>query len=631
LLCGLGGPAAAQAQTNIFTTIGITTADTRGNGQIYPPEDPFSLRAEGMPLSRTVTVPRDDDRDNVPLRMPDTTGTKPNLAGMNGQTFALFAGHHGPYTKLHFFGMTADGGPAGGDFTLGYSDGSTATVRVLWPDWCSGSDDRAHWAIGPIDGRYRKSGGDGAPCGIFHAPVDNPQPGKTLVSVKLPPATDPAGDNTRSYLMALTLEDADGRFKLPDLSGEVTAPGDETPPTTEHALAPTAPDGGDGWYRSPVQVTLTADDGTGGSGVEQLLYSIDGGDQQFYDGAFTVSGDGAHVVEYGAVDRAGNLETLNAVTVKVDGSGPVTAAKLTPGTPLGGGGWYDSAVTVALGATDGGGSGVSAAEYRVGAGPWTPYTAPITIADAGAHTLEYRSTDVAGNLEAPKAMPLRIDATAPVTSALINGAPPLLAYAGGARVAFARDDGEGSGATTTHYRLDEGAWTDYVGAVDVTALGAHRVDFRSVDAAGNIENFKTVTFTVTAVPQAAPGPGAQTPPAPRPRPFASIEDLDRKYATLTALRGGRATVRVACQAVDRGTLSLKVTRAVAKRHKLASTTLASRSVRCGAQGRAAVTLKPSSKVRRALARSKRSVRATLTLRFGGVRDTQTVTFSRGKS
>jgi hypothetical protein len=84
--------------------------------------------------------------------------------------------------------------------------------------------------------------------------------------------------------------------------------------------------------------------------------------------------------------------------------------------------------------------------------------------------------------------------------------------------------------------------------------------------------------------------------------------------------------------VDRGTLRLTVTRAVAKKLALASTTLAGGSIRCGDEGRGMLTLKPSAKVRRALAKAKGSITATLALRFAGAaQDKQTVTFRGEKS
>ena len=101
--------------------------------------------------------------------------------------------------------------------------------------------------------------------------------------------------------------------------------------------------------------------------------------------------------------------------------------------------------------------------------------------------------------------------------------------------------------------------------------------------------------------------------------------------TLSALRGGQFKFNVSCQGVERGTVTLTVERAVARKLKLKSGTLARKVLRCGDEGRATVSLRPSAAVRKALARSKTSVRAKLTLRMtGAAADTQTVTF-RGKS
>ena len=63
----------------------------------------------------------------------------------------------------------------------------------------------------------------------------------------------------------------------------------------------------DGVYTSDVTVTLTsADDITG---VSAIYYKLDGGPQTTYNGPFTVTAEGAHTVEFWAVDNAGNVET----------------------------------------------------------------------------------------------------------------------------------------------------------------------------------------------------------------------------------------------------------------------------------------------------------------------------------
>ena len=60
--------------------------------------------------------------------------------------------------RLHFFGTTADGGPAGGDFTLRYDDArrrpSTSSSRT----GAAAATPPAHFAIGPLTQRYRDDG-----------------------------------------------------------------------------------------------------------------------------------------------------------------------------------------------------------------------------------------------------------------------------------------------------------------------------------------------------------------------------------------------------------------------------------------------------------------------------------------
>jgi hypothetical protein len=634
--------ASLLAETNLFDTVGITTNATRGNGQIYPPENPYSLPAEQMPPSGTVGAAPNDDPDNVPVRMPDTSGTKPNFAGFKGQVLTLRDVDQKAYTKLHFFGTTTDGGPAGGTFVLRYSDDTTANVPVQFPDWCNlGSFTDAHWAIGPLNGRYRKNTtGDGARCGIFHFPANNPQPGKTLVSVTLPSGTSGStGANTRSYLMGLTLEAAGGIFTAPDLSGTVAFPDDNKPPTTEASFEPGEPDGDGGWYTGAVRVTLKGTDEAGGSGVEQMMYRIDGGPPQGYGGPFDYTTEGEHSFEFRSIDAAGNAETYQSVTLKVDTQAPATTTEVTPGKAVGGDDWYDTTVSVRLDSADGAGSGVAeqATEYRLDGGEWTTYEQPVQVAEAGVHTLEYHSADVAGNEEETKSLTLKVDQTAPTTTLRINGAEPFAEYPSAVRVSLARTDGDGSGAAATEYRVDGGEWTGYdqAGAFDVSGNRGHKVDYRSIDLAGNVENFKSVIFvirppatqpSVVVLPQATP--------APAPKPAAALEQISAKRSTVSALRGGRFRVSVSCQAVDRGTLRLTVTKAVARTLKLKSTTLAAGALRCGAEGRATLTLKPSSKVRAALAKARGSITATLALRLTGsagvARDTQNVTL-KGKS
>jgi hypothetical protein len=80
-----------------------------------------------------------------------------------------------------------------------------------------------------------------------------------------------------------------------------------------------------GWKNKAVAVTLTASDGSGGSGAAAISYTLDGGPTQTYGGAFTVSGAASHVVTYWAVDAVGNTGSPTTGYVNIDLSAPSSA------------------------------------------------------------------------------------------------------------------------------------------------------------------------------------------------------------------------------------------------------------------------------------------------------------------
>jgi hypothetical protein len=385
--------AAAQAPADsLFTTIGITRLETRGNGEIFG-NPPYSLPAGEMPASNTVVVPPNDASDDVPLRMPDTSGNVPNLAAFRGQRLKLTDEEQKPYAKMHLFGTTTDGGPAGGTFTLHYSDGSTQSIEVQFRDWCADPQDTPanHIAIGRLTKRYTRTGQDGARCSIYHVPA-NAQAGKTLVSVSLPSSTTPGNPPIQSYLMALTLEEPAGGFVTPDLS---TGLQDTNAPTTTATTRPTRPFGTDGWHDGAVTVTLTANDGAG-SGVAATRYRVDGGAWQTYGGPVTIADAGVHELAYFSADAEGNAEAVRSLRVKVDMTPPVTSARLNGAAPRA---EYVGAVRVALIRTDGEGSGAVATEYRIGEGGWTTYAGSFDLEGLGGHRIDFRSRDLVGNAE----------------------------------------------------------------------------------------------------------------------------------------------------------------------------------------------------------------------------------------
>ncbi|WP_247676623.1 Ig-like domain repeat protein, partial [Micromonospora sp. M51] len=154
-------------------------------------------------------------------------------------------------------------------------------------------------------------------------------------------------------------------------------------------------------------------------------------------------------------------------------------------------------MTITLtGADEAGGSGLASTEYQLdGATTWTAYTAPVAVSGDGEHELRFRSTDKAGNVEATKTVSVKIDATAPVTTATFAPANDAGWHNGTIPVVLASTDA-GSGVKTVEWSLDGGAWTPYTTPVEVTGDGQHELLYRSTDKAGNAETLKSAVLKI---------------------------------------------------------------------------------------------------------------------------------------
>jgi flagellin-like hook-associated protein FlgL len=181
---------------------------------------------------------------------------------------------------------------------------------------------------------------------------------------------------------------------------------DGAAPATTAILSGTL--GLNGWYTSPVFVTLTATDDL--TGVASTTYRIDGGAWQTYAGPFVEATDGVHTVEFFSTDMVGNAEAPQSTTVWIDSETPTTSASFS-GT-AGDNGWYVSDVTVTLSASDLT-SGVDTITYRLDGGSWQTYVVPSVVGE-GQHLLEYQATDMAGNSETLQSVPVKVDTTPPV-------------------------------------------------------------------------------------------------------------------------------------------------------------------------------------------------------------------------
>ncbi len=278
---------------------------------------------------------------------------------------------------------------------------------------------------------------------------------------------------------------------------------DKTPPTV--SFTPTGTPGANGWYTSPVALSISAEDAL--SGVAGIEYSLDG--NSWTPGSSLNLGDGEHTVEARATDNAGNLSAVTPATttgLQVDTTAPVLSLALSG--ILGKNAWYVSNVTTTASVADAT-SGVALTEYSVDGNTWETGTR-VTVSADGSHSVRFRVTDQAGNQSAD-ARSFKIDQTKPL-SAFIS---PLEGSSGTVASGEFELNGRSSDATAglaaVQISTDNGStWT----ALTPTSTGDWRylwdtrrnpnnlypVLARAEDLAGNVESSAQVTLLLANQP-----------------------------------------------------------------------------------------------------------------------------------
>ena len=163
---------------------------------------------------------------------------------------------------------------------------------------------------------------------------------------------------------------------------------DKSEPTTTDN-APT------GWQSGDFQLTFSASDQTGLSGVDYTEYKVGSGD--WTRGTSVTLGEGSHTVLYRSADNAGNVEQHETATVNVDKTAPAATVS-APATTS------DESVTV-TGTVSDTGSGVSS--LTVNGAEVTPaadgtYSTSVAVA-CGTNTITAIVTDGVGRTHSPTA------------------------------------------------------------------------------------------------------------------------------------------------------------------------------------------------------------------------------------
>jgi peptidoglycan/xylan/chitin deacetylase (PgdA/CDA1 family) len=317
----------------------------------------------------------------------------------------------------------------------------------------------------------------------------------------------PAGATHVSVGMGLTTS---GTLTMDDFTLSDNAPPADTTAPTSSITCNTRTDGDgciSGYYNDTVQVALTADDGFG-SGVASIRYTTDGStptqtNGNTYDGAFSVASPGA-TVKWRAYDQAGNAEGVHSQVIRIDTRAPTSS--ITCNSAACQSGYYAGAVSVALSATDTGGSDVREIRYTTdGSDPTATsgqsYVGAFSV--SATTTVKYRAFDHAGNAEDVQAQTVRIDSDPPTSSITCNGAAcsdqtytssvsvglDATDNVGGSGVSMIRYTTDGSDPTQTHGNI-------YVSPFEFTVDTTTTVKYRAFDNAGNAGPLNTQVIRV---------------------------------------------------------------------------------------------------------------------------------------
>ena len=272
------------------------------------------------------------------------------------------------------------------------------------------------------------------------------------------------------------------------------------------------------------------DEGVVSSGIERLEYSLNSGEWTPYQSSFALSSldDGEVLIKFHAIDRAGNIEPDQTLSVTIDNTPPVSMVVIDDPKYIDADMTYITSSTILRIETTDTGAGVERVEYRIDTSPWQIY-APFKVAGEGVHTIYYRASDYLRNASETGSLQVIVDDTPPVTELSISGprydSPAGILFVSSNTVFTLSATDDLSGVASIEYRIDGGQWTPYA-PFGISVEGEHTIEFRSRDNLGNTEEIKSVKVTVdNSPPSTEISPGEPKFSSPDGRLFVSSKTL----------------------------------------------------------------------------------------------------------
>lgn len=268
---------------------------------------------------------------------------------------------------------------------------------------------------------------------------------------------------------------------------------DTQPPALSASIQGTL--GTNSWYNE-ARLLASATDPTPGSGISAIEYDLDNtGWTAFPDNGVLNLPDGKHDVSIRTVDTAGHSASAEK-SFWLDSAPPAIA--IDPRGTLGLNNWYVTSIDVSAEASDNT-SGVEMFEYALNGSAWSPYTAPLILAD-GSHSVSFWAQDKAGLVKQVD-QNYHIDTRAPQIAGSISGTPGINGWYVSEVIlsASAADILPGSGVDLFTYNIDSAGEVSYVDPI-IIPDGIHHIKLTVQDKAGLTFSTEQVISVDTVYP-----------------------------------------------------------------------------------------------------------------------------------
>jgi hypothetical protein len=178
-------------------------------------------------------------------------------------------------------------------------------------------------------------------------------------------------------------------------------------PSSDIRIEPERPE--DDWYQSPPTISLSTEHPN-----SKVIFRWGSNDYADYTESLTAP-EGENTLMWKALDQAGNEESVNTRSFRVDSIAPDVISSVYPPEPDGPDGWYHTTPVVTLQT-----EGSSSIYYKIDNGEYYPYMESLEMPE-GSHILRAMAIDQASNQGGEVVLEFDVDTTVPTIWGFFEG------------------------------------------------------------------------------------------------------------------------------------------------------------------------------------------------------------------